>query len=144
MQLRENKSDVYSGGVSSPKWACGAAGSALPWHGRGRRFDPDQVHQLLLHLNQLFKFTHMSGFGSDVLADLLARMAEEQALHDRLKSSRIDNETAGMLMAQERFGFAAGRSGAMVTVARDSAALNSEPSRIVEADPVLIRVDVYV
>ena len=29
------------------KWACGAAGSALPWHGRGRRFDPDQVHQIL-------------------------------------------------------------------------------------------------
>src|SRR5579859_1397598 len=29
-----------------PLWACGAAGSALPWHGRGRRFDPDQVHQL--------------------------------------------------------------------------------------------------
>src|SRR5271155_1579471 len=28
-------------------WACGAAGSALPWHGRGRRFDPDQVHQIL-------------------------------------------------------------------------------------------------
>jgi|SRR5580698_4384054 hypothetical protein len=28
------------------KWACGAAGSALPWHGRGRRFDPDQVHHL--------------------------------------------------------------------------------------------------
>jgi hypothetical protein len=27
------------------QWACGAAGSALPWHGRGRRFDPDQVHQ---------------------------------------------------------------------------------------------------
>src|ERR1700722_8560195 len=26
------------------QWACGAAGSALPWHGRGRRFDPDQVH----------------------------------------------------------------------------------------------------
>src|SRR5689334_6505222 len=30
------------------KWACGAAGSALPWHGRGRRFDPDQVHQIQL------------------------------------------------------------------------------------------------
>src|SRR5437868_9338535 len=27
-------------------WACGSAGSALPWHGRGRRFDPDQVHQI--------------------------------------------------------------------------------------------------
>ena len=33
--------------VVSPSWACGAAGSALPWHGRGRRFDPDQVHQIL-------------------------------------------------------------------------------------------------
>ena len=31
---------------NSQKWACGAAGSALPWHGRGRRFDPDQVHQI--------------------------------------------------------------------------------------------------
>ena len=31
-------------------WACGAAGSALPWHGRGHRFDPDQVHQLILYL----------------------------------------------------------------------------------------------
>src|SRR5579875_1456210 len=30
---------------SFPEWACGAAGSALPWHGRGHRFDPDQVHQ---------------------------------------------------------------------------------------------------
>ena len=28
-----------------PKWACGAVGSALPWHGRGRRFEPVQVHQ---------------------------------------------------------------------------------------------------
>src|ERR1700730_19433415 len=28
-------------------WACGAVGSALPWHGRGRRFEPDQVHQYL-------------------------------------------------------------------------------------------------
>src|SRR6266566_840286 len=27
-------------------WACGAVGSALPWHGRGRRFEPDQVHQI--------------------------------------------------------------------------------------------------
>ena len=31
--------------ASLSKWACGAAGSALPWHGRGHRFDPDQVHQ---------------------------------------------------------------------------------------------------
>ena len=33
-------------------WACGAAGSALPWHGRGRRFDPDQVHQIPQQVRQ--------------------------------------------------------------------------------------------
>jgi hypothetical protein len=33
-------------GVQLCMWACGAAGSALPWHGRGHRFDPDQVHQI--------------------------------------------------------------------------------------------------
>src|ERR1017187_5470928 len=33
------------------KWACGAAGSALPWHGRGHRFDPDQVHQITQQLS---------------------------------------------------------------------------------------------
>src|SRR5580698_10239712 len=36
-----------------PLWACGAAGSALRWHGRGHRFDPDQVHQITPSL-QLF------------------------------------------------------------------------------------------
>ena len=25
-------------------WACSSFGRALPWHGRGGRFDPDQVH----------------------------------------------------------------------------------------------------
>ena len=38
--------------ISLSMWACGAAGSALPWHGRGRRFDPDQVHQLIQQLKQ--------------------------------------------------------------------------------------------
>ena len=37
-------------------WACGAAGSALPWHGRGHRFDPDQVHHRINKLaNRLEK-----------------------------------------------------------------------------------------
>jgi hypothetical protein len=27
-------------------WACGAVGSALPWHGRGREFESHQVHQI--------------------------------------------------------------------------------------------------
>jgi hypothetical protein len=38
--------------LHSQSWACGAAGSALPWHGRGRRFDPDQVHQFKPPWNQ--------------------------------------------------------------------------------------------
>ena len=38
--------------VSPKQWACGAAGSALPWHGRGRRFDPDQVHQISQQLRR--------------------------------------------------------------------------------------------
>ena len=41
---------------SVAEWACGAAGSALPWHGRGHRFDPDQVHQL----NQSFRSSLLS------------------------------------------------------------------------------------
>ena len=42
--LRENRTTNLSGPVAQ-------FGSALPWHGRGRRFDPDQVHQLfnILH-----------------------------------------------------------------------------------------------
>ena len=26
-------------------WALSAAGSALPWHGRGQEFEPPRVHQ---------------------------------------------------------------------------------------------------
>src|SRR5271166_2889660 len=47
MSLRENESDAVRWGGVPSEWACGAAGSALPWHGRGRRFDPDQVHHKL-------------------------------------------------------------------------------------------------
>src|SRR6266704_240748 len=36
---------MLSFGKAPLAWACGAVGSALPWHGRGRRFEPDQVHQ---------------------------------------------------------------------------------------------------
>src|SRR5579871_2947476 len=31
--------------VKASSWACGAVGSALPWHGRGREFESLQVHQ---------------------------------------------------------------------------------------------------
>ena len=44
-QFDESLSSRDNRRVASLMWACGAAGSALPWHGRGHRFDPDQVHQ---------------------------------------------------------------------------------------------------
>ena len=47
--------DPDSSGFRS--WACGAAGSAIPWHGRGRRFDPDQVH----HFQSLTAATNFRG-----------------------------------------------------------------------------------
>ena len=32
--------------LSRQMWACGAVGSALPWHGRGQGFESLQVHQI--------------------------------------------------------------------------------------------------
>src|SRR5438270_8293993 len=42
-RLVENRTIKLSGPVAQ-------FGSALPWHGRGRRFDPDQVHHLFNNL----------------------------------------------------------------------------------------------
>ena len=53
-------------------WACGAAGSALPWHGRGHRFDPDQVHQL----NQQFSSIPLFPLGSKLAANFKTFLAE--------------------------------------------------------------------
>ena len=47
------------------EWACGAAGSALPWHGRGRRFDPDQVHQDIQRRISDLRGTISARFGSN-------------------------------------------------------------------------------
>src|ERR1700730_15970186 len=38
------------------QWACGAVGSALPWHGRGREFEPPQVHQSLSYWKPAHSF----------------------------------------------------------------------------------------
>src|ERR1700722_2738842 len=51
--------------VLPKEWACGAAGSALPWHGRGHRFDPDQVHQLF----QAFRSTSLPRLGRILAAN---------------------------------------------------------------------------
>ena len=54
--------------VLPDEWACGAAGSALPWHGRGHRFDPGQVHQYTPYeANICRKLTTPSSLGSSVI-----------------------------------------------------------------------------
>ena len=37
--------------LRAASWRSMVAGSALPWHGRGHRFDPDQVHQITQQLS---------------------------------------------------------------------------------------------
>src|SRR6202789_1914431 len=49
-------------GVLPKEWACGAAGSALPWHGRGHRFDPDQVHQTTPHKSSICRKLNTPSF----------------------------------------------------------------------------------
>jgi hypothetical protein len=44
MRATESSRRCYSG-VQTLAGACGAVGSALPWHGRGREFESHQVHQ---------------------------------------------------------------------------------------------------
>ena len=61
-------------------WACGAAGSALPWHGRGHRFDPDQVHQLLVWSEQLLTLTRETSFAPGVLS--FSNFHQEHHLND--------------------------------------------------------------
>ena len=61
------------------KWACGAAGSALPWHGRGRRFDPDQVHQILAMPSvYILESENTHRFYIGCAENPLARLAEHQ------------------------------------------------------------------
>src|SRR5437016_1720890 len=48
-------------GILEKKWACGAVGSALPWHGRGREFESHQVHQQ--------NASHLEGGGGLCLGD---------------------------------------------------------------------------
>ena len=61
------------------KWACGAAGSALPWHGRGRRFDPDQVHQILeMPAVYVLRSQSTNRFYIGCADDPVTRLAEHQ------------------------------------------------------------------
>jgi hypothetical protein len=75
-----------------PLWACGAAGSALPWHGRGHRFDPDQVHQSFKQLSG----TPSQTFGSKLAANFklpcsqaMVRRADEGTLSRLLVEASI-------------------------------------------------------
>src|SRR5437588_4933478 len=54
--MRESVVLLVLGYSMDSEWACGAVGSALPWHGRGRRFEPDQVHQFPLNKSASLPF----------------------------------------------------------------------------------------
>src|ERR1700692_177022 len=69
--LLENKNS------SAREWACGAAGSALPWHGRGHRFDPDQVHQIIR-----FRIINLQG------------SPEQKASSDQVTEKALNNNSA--------------------------------------------------
>ena len=58
--------------------ACGAAGSALPWHGRGRRFDPDQVHQKFMPAVYILRSETTQKFYIGCTSRLTIRIAEHQ------------------------------------------------------------------
>src|SRR6202012_4301484 len=49
-----------------PLWACGAVGSALPWHGRGQGFESLQVHQFSLGVAETIwrKYFSLGGISS--------------------------------------------------------------------------------
>src|SRR5271165_6755564 len=53
---------------SSIRWACGAVGSALPWHGRGREFESHQVHQNSSFSRNLARSTTISIAAETALA----------------------------------------------------------------------------
>src|SRR5260370_40428176 len=74
-------------------WACGAVGSALPWHGRGRRFDPDQVHHFNPPRISHFKRNHPAGLptvGESAVNRLLIRKTCLDLLENCAPTLRID------------------------------------------------------
>jgi putative endonuclease len=83
------------------KWACGAAGSALPWHGRGRRFDPDQVHQFP-PVTSVYILQNQSSqkFYIGCAADPVSRLAE----HQRGQTTSTRGRGPWAMVYQERFG----------------------------------------
>jgi hypothetical protein len=84
-------------------WACGAAGSALPWHGRGRRFDPDQVHQNYFNCPS-FKFCRVKSLADSISAVLVTSWLDFlniQAMRETLGAGLI---VSAELVSAERGG----------------------------------------
>ena len=87
--------------VPTTVWACGAVGSALPWHGRGHRFDPDQVHQLFQsfrstsllplvgNLGANSKTTPRTGFAGDATARAVVSSAIALGLRARSSLAKL-------------------------------------------------------
>jgi len=94
------------------------------------------------------QFTHISSYGRDVLLDLISQMAKAQELNSRLRSSRMDPDTTRLLLDEERLRIATiGRpEGAIASedpASESSPALDAQRGRIVDAEPLVIRLDLY-
>src|SRR5271165_2011312 len=82
------------------KWACGAAGSALPWHGRGRRFDPGQVHQISrMPAVYILQSESTQRFYIGCAEQVLVRLAE----HQRGQTISTRGRGPWVLVYQEQF-----------------------------------------
>ena len=87
--------------VVSPQWACGAVGSALPWHGRGRRFEPDQVHQNFdMPAVYILRSERSGRFYIGCAEDPRERLNE----HNRGQTRSTRGRGPWLLVHQERFG----------------------------------------
>src|SRR5579862_7781493 len=74
---------LYS--CESAERACGAVGSALPWHGRGREFESHQVHQNISYTYRFFS-SQRRGYWSPDPFDAWAVLGTESILipaHDQ-------------------------------------------------------------
>jgi hypothetical protein len=88
---------VYDGRVLGV-WACGAVGSALPWHGRGQGFESLQVHQYF----SLFINANRQDF-RDLISSSAEPAMEESNDRVRLlrfiapfKNHRVESDSPGM------------------------------------------------
>ena len=90
--------------VFIPVWACGAVGSALPWHGRGQGFESLQVHQNHCPIGStnaafpaiLAALAACFGLATDAGASLILNGGFESGLTDWTSQTRVSGSGTGV------------------------------------------------